>query len=96
MNQTRCEGEWEDDDDLEDVDDDDVGEAEVDVLPVQFLLDYQKEDDEVSDTADDDQDYEEEENDGQQPVAEKSRILHFINFKLSNSIFAFMLTLLVH
>ena len=90
MNQTRCEGEWEDDDDLEDVDDDDVGEAEVDVLPVQLLLDDQEEDDEVSDTADDNQDYEEEENDGQQAVAEKSRIFHFINIKLSNSIFAFM------
>ena len=63
LDETRCEGEWEDDDDLENVDNEDVGETEVDILLVELLLDDQQEDDEVPDTADDNQDYEEEEDD---------------------------------
>ena len=63
MDQTRCEREWEDNDDLENVDDENVGEAEVDVLLVQLLLDDQQKNDEVPDTADDNQDYEEEQDD---------------------------------
>lgn len=43
----------EDDDHLNNVDEDDVGQAEVDALAIQLLLDDQEQDDDIADKTDD-------------------------------------------
>ena len=68
MKQSSHQTQRKNDDDLDNVNDDDVGEAEVDAFTVELLLDDEQEDDDVPDDADDSEEREENNDHRQQSI----------------------------